>query len=83
METADKQEIIKIFATSFGMIGEDGEVINIPEIKKELSYEQLYKHFDWISDMMIIELKTAFTAGENSGLQIARQIMRGDDDVKG
>lgn len=78
----NKLEIIRLCCLEFGMIDEDGEVMNMPTIKKNLSYEQLYKHFESIAEYMEVDGKQVFLEGEKSGIETARAILRGEDNVK-
>lgn len=78
----NKLEIIRLCCLEFGMIDENGEVMNIPTIKKNISYEQLYKHFESIAQYMEVDGKETFLKGEKSGLELAKSILRGDTNGK-
>ena len=77
-----KDEIIRLFCLQFGMIDDDGQVMNTPTIKKELSYEQLYKHFEFLAEYLQADIQQSFHKGELSGIDTARLILRGDSNGK-
>lgn len=79
-DSIQRDSIIRLLCLEFGMIDENGDVINIPTIKKELSYEQLYKHFESISLELSTRMSIMFIEGEQSGLELAKKILRGEND---
>lgn len=72
----NKDEIVRLFALEFGLLGDEGEILDLPTIHKSYSYKQLYDKAESMALYLEAKFKIHYIDGQKDGLEQAKEIIK-------